>query len=551
METAKPEIVKTGDGLNIYYKGKYLYSSISPEKNALQRVEGLHIPPDSLVIIPSIGLGYGLDKLINKLPDNNSHILCIDTDEELFKLAVTSGIMPTNTNKLTAIRTDNENTLKNIIESIGIHRFRRVISLSLNRGYSLYRGQFDALISTARKLINAYWQNKITTIKLGTLWLKNLIDNLELLKQAYDYKSIKINLPVVVIGAGPSLENSLPFISKNHKYTTLVVVDTAIPILATFSIHPDIVITQDAQIFNLQDFIPSPLTPKSLIVADIVVSPTIFRNTPDIKKVLFKSDFARLKLFERMQHHGLLPSEIPPLGSVGITALYLAIKSSESDIPILTTGLDFGYSKGASHARESTFYKILNMESSKLMPGEHINFKQLTSRPIIKPEKVESWFITDFVLYNYKKQFNSLLTERDNIFILNNSYPWHDETEKRVISQETAERLIQKHYNLQKAAKNREKIQIQEKKSPYRAENLKIFINQELKLLTETMNKIISYLNAKESISSLELKKALSLIDYTFFSFPDYNNSINTERHFLRRVLISCSYFKQRFANLL
>ena len=87
MTEAEPRLVDTGRGYTVHYKGKALYSSRDPLGAAVRRVTQLDIKPKTLVLIPSVGLGYGLRELLARLPDS-CHVLCIEADEHLFRLAV-------------------------------------------------------------------------------------------------------------------------------------------------------------------------------------------------------------------------------------------------------------------------------------------------------------------------------------------------------------------------------------------------------------------------------------------------------------------------------
>ncbi len=539
MENDKPEIVQTGGELNIYYKNTYFYPTLSPLKSAERKVELLKLSPNTLIFVPSLGLGYGLKKLLDKIPPN-SHILCIEISEKLFKLGI-SQKLPIESPHITIIRTASEDILNDVLGKIGIHNFRRVVTINLNRGYLLYKEKYDYLIDTCRRIINNYWQNRITTIKMGGLWIRNMLSNLQFFPSAYDLRHIQLSSPVIIIGAGVSLEENIPFIKKNKGHATLVAVDTALPVLGNFSIIPDLIVTQDAQLTNLQDFIPSMPIPPSLLITDITTVPSILKLTQTII-VLFKSEFEKLAIFQRMAKHGILPYSIPPLGSVGITAIYLAIKITKKNFPIFTVGLDFCYKKNRTHARGSTLHGILNFQSLKLKPIETLNFEHIITRPIIKPANITDDSFTDLVLYNYKFQFNKLLNENSRIYIVDQNYSWNDEIAKQTLDANTANSIISSYPHQTTITKPL--------KQTFKSEKIENFLKKESNILKDTIKLITRYLNTSTP-GTTAVKEQLKLIDYTFFFFPDYYGEPSPGKSFLKRIIISASYYRERIEKIL
>jgi hypothetical protein len=75
------------------------------------------------------------------------------------------------------------------------------------------------------------------------------------------------------------------------------------------------------------------------------------RNILGGESFLFTSLWADLSLFDRLKAAGLLPHPLPPLGSVGLCAVALALNLSSGNV--LTAGLDFSFTLDRFHARSS------------------------------------------------------------------------------------------------------------------------------------------------------------------------------------------------------
>ena len=78
----KPCLVSTTQGFSVSYKDKLLYSKYNPSKAIVNIIEQLNILPGSLILACSPLLDYGIEELLNKLPDN-SLILAVEIDDNL------------------------------------------------------------------------------------------------------------------------------------------------------------------------------------------------------------------------------------------------------------------------------------------------------------------------------------------------------------------------------------------------------------------------------------------------------------------------------------
>jgi hypothetical protein len=106
-----------------------------------------------------------------------------------------------------------------------------------------------------------------------------------------------------------------------------------------------------------------------------------------------------------MQEYSLLPADVPPLGSVGVTALYLASRLTEKSV--FFTGLDFAYQPGKPHCRGAPSHTELLLRTTRLFPPLWYVFS--LNRPLIKTEdKNGRQCITDLVLHSYIHEIKSL-----------------------------------------------------------------------------------------------------------------------------------------------
>jgi hypothetical protein len=129
----------------------------------------------------------------------------------------------------------------------------------------------------------------------------------------------------------------------------IVCADTCIPVLREWEITPDLAVILESQHWNLGDFvggrgrkIPAAMDLSALPASGRVLGGPVF---------LFATPWTELSLFDRLKAAGLLPPCLPPLGSVGLAAVAIALKAGSG--PALTGGIDFSFTLDSYHARSS------------------------------------------------------------------------------------------------------------------------------------------------------------------------------------------------------
>jgi hypothetical protein len=350
MDGDLPLVTETPGGLSLKYHDAWLYSSRDPralpEKSALS-----FFPPErSLVIVFSPLLGYGLDILLSRLPPGSS-LLCLEAEESLYRLALER--IPEslrNDPRFYLAYAQSAADLSGFLPRLGA--FRRALALSLSGGYRLHQKTYDGIFSCLEREIGLCWRNRATLAKLGRLWVRNLISNLSCLprtKSMEDLDDAVADRAVLVAGAGPSLERAYAWLARWREAVFILAVDTALPALRAAGIRPDAVLCLEGQVHNLGDFIGSSDS-RIPLIADLSSHPVSFRGLGGPVYPI-ASRFADCALLARLELRGILPYSLPPLGSVGVAALSLALRRWGGRNPILVSGLDFAFPKGKVHAR--------------------------------------------------------------------------------------------------------------------------------------------------------------------------------------------------------
>lgn len=405
MDAAGPRVVATDKGPTLLVGGIACYARDDPVGSAVRRARAVALEPRTLVYVPSVGLGHGLAELLERLPDGCA-VLCVETDQRVMALAAERGL-PVDP-RLRVVRTADELGVVACLRELGPGRFRRVREAALSGGWRADPERYRALRGALERELRTWWRNRMTLVMLGDRLVRNLLDNLPLIADAGDAADLATDLPVVVVGAGPSLDRALPVLRALRGRYALVAADTALPSLAGAGLAPDLVVCLEAQWANLRDFLPA-RPPGTRLAFELAAHPDAARLFPD-RIALFSSCFAPLGIVDRLQDAGLAPLRIPALGSVGVAAAWMALRLTGS--PVVLAGLDFAYPGGATHARGAPTHLASLAGASRLAPPGHAAAAALAGRPLAWRPSAEGGRVrTDAVLQSYRDLLASVLRD--------------------------------------------------------------------------------------------------------------------------------------------
>jgi hypothetical protein len=348
------------------WNGKTLLSGIDPAGRAERIAEAIPVTDRTLYLCPSPLYGYGLERLLARLACfPHSALLCIEAEPELFALSqehFDPGLKNNRQLRLTS-QQEKEELCKLLRREWGFRFFRRVEVVRLNGGWQIHSELYDILADSLRREIAIDWINAITLTRLGRRYIRNALQNLRLIPRCRPLHNLSFGEePVLVLGAGPSLDQTLGLLQSHFGQALLnpakrpfriVCVDTCLSALKEWRITPDLAVILESQQWNLEDFtglsgwnIPAALDLSALPRSADVLSGDLF---------LFFTPWTELTIFERLRAVGLLPTSLPPLGSVGLSAMAIARLLTKGTI--MCAGLDFSFTMDSSHARSTPEHK--------------------------------------------------------------------------------------------------------------------------------------------------------------------------------------------------
>jgi len=368
-------------GRSFVRNGITILSGYDPVRRCEAVADAVPVKDRTLYFCPSPVYGWGLGKFLSRLETqaSNSRILCVEADPELYGISMKETEPSVSANdklRITNI-TEAGSLCAFIRECWGTMAFRRVEMIKFTGGWQLFAQLYNSLFETIRREIARDWSNTLTLAKLGRLYARNTLRNLSLIPRFPSVKNLSFgSSPVLVLGAGPSLDETLDEIERrfgenlrcgDRNAFKIVCADTCLGALKDRNIKPDLVVILESQHWNLNDFTGCAGW-NVQIAADLCSLPQSLRILGG-KGFLFSTLWTPLKIFERLKKESLLPAVFPPLGSVGLTAVEIARRLTTGKI--LCAGLDFSFTKDKYHARstpghrallnsQNRFYRIFN-----------------------------------------------------------------------------------------------------------------------------------------------------------------------------------------------
>ncbi|MDR1858937.1 MAG: DUF115 domain-containing protein [Treponema sp.] len=412
-------------GAGFSHNGKTLLSAVDPAGRA-DRVAGkVAVKDRTLYLCPSPLFGYGLERLLSRLADApNSALLCVEADPEMFALSREhfSPALKSNPRLRLTSQRDAAALCALLRREWGPRFFRRVETVRLSGGWQLFPALYDSLAQSLQREIAIDWGNAMTLARLGRRYIRNALRNLALIPRCPSLGQLSFGEdPILVLGAGPSLDSLLDALparfGKAHRLPEtrpfrIACVDTCLPALRERGITPDLVVVLESQHWNLDDFIGMSgwKVPAAFDLSALPRSGAVLAGGVS----LFFTPWARLAIFQRLGSAGLLPEAVPPLGSVGLSAVSIARRLTRG--AIITAGLDFAFTLDSYHAR-STGGHLGRLRRQNRFAGL-LNPRAAFDGTVLAASKTGGKAITNPALRNYRDLFQREFAADPRIFDL-------------------------------------------------------------------------------------------------------------------------------------
>ena len=236
-----------------------------------------------------------------------------------------------------------------------------------------YKESYVKLLSAAVEFIKRADAENRTAAVFGKRWVRNFFKNLNLLNQTLLYK--QTDIPVIVTGSGPSLEQAVPVIKETQDNCLIIAASSSVTALSCGGVTPDIIIATDGGNWALRHIYPNyrnaAHSPIPLAVNLTAALPSQCAATPQL--IINDGSFWQSIVLHEL---GLPSVIIPQKGTVTAAALELALILSQTNIYL--AGMDLSVSDIRTHARPYSFDSLLSDRACRFTPFYSESFTRST-----------------------------------------------------------------------------------------------------------------------------------------------------------------------------
>jgi hypothetical protein len=189
--------------------------------------------------------------------------------------------------------------------------------------------------------------------RLSGLYLRHTLENLPALAVASDVSTLDglaADTPLVLCGAGPSLDRQLPRLRAYRDRAWLVALDTALRPLLAGGVVPDLVVSVDPTRLNGRHLVNLPTRARPWLVAEASLDP---RALAAFGGRTFICRIGRAEPWPWLEGLGMAPSRLRVWGSVLTAGCDLISRMRGS--PIVFAGMDLGFTDGQPYCRGTAF----------------------------------------------------------------------------------------------------------------------------------------------------------------------------------------------------
>lgn len=485
---------------------------------------------------------YGLKELF-AAADNGADIIALEADDSLCAVArdrLAAQDKEGRVRLFSARDLDALDTHLRRLASTG--KYRRVLRLDFSAGTALAPAFYAQAAAAAQEIIAAFWKNQVTLLRMGRLFAKNIFQNLPRLSGSMQLYQLagSVPCPILVCGAGESLDKTQ--VPASGRF--IIAVDAALPALLARGILPDAVVSLESQAVIQKAYIGAASALKDsppLLFADITSRPSVPRSFPN-RTVFFASKYAEASYLDRLAGKGIVHDYIAPLGSVGLAAVYIALRLRKDEgVPVFVTGLDFSYSAGRTHA-SGVPHDIQRLStSSRISPAENYGAAfGPASLPVTS--KDGSRMISIKSMTGYAEEFRQFFSGKKNLLDIGQTGLDLGLAQAKDASLLEAAAGI----NKGKATEDHRATSSQEDSTKQTKEAVATFLSEEKTALL-TLKDLLMHGDASEHRdTSMSLNGQLYALltgrEYLYLHFPD-GYRVSTDTAFLKRVRAEADFF--------
>ncbi|HOL47867.1 MAG TPA: DUF115 domain-containing protein, partial [bacterium] len=358
------KLVKTKNNeYSIIKNNLRLYSIYKPTEEVNKFIKTINIEENNIVILLGFGLGYHFQKIFNSFKFKKIFIIEYNYDVLYFAFQLFDYSTFLRKENVYFVDTTNDTSFLDFLaDNISLDELDKIKIIKIDNIIKSEREKFINALVLITKLYNFKIINFGTIVKFSREWQNNTLRNLLNLNNTNNisnFKNIFNNKPILIVCAGPSLENKIEYIKKLKSHIIIAAVDTATKVLLDNGIKPDIIAIVDSQAINYSLIKDLDLSDIYLLI-NLIVPPEIYQKHSPKKIIIYNSNTPVLDWFEK--NFNIKIGYLKSGGSVSTILFSFAIFTGCN--PIIFVGQDLSfpemkiYSQGTK--KEELYLSALN-----------------------------------------------------------------------------------------------------------------------------------------------------------------------------------------------
>ena len=357
-------ISKTNIEVATLNNNKTFYSVYNPQRDIDFFCSNEKIKNSGYICIAGIGNGYHLKQLSENFPDK--FILAFEINKTSIDYLLTTNDFSFCKNK-NILLTTLEDLENKIIETYTPSIYDNFYFTNIKPWMDYHQEYFKIIEKKINKAISIISSDFSVQTHFGKVWMHNILENTKFLlkNKTQNVFIIDNSKTAVVIGAGPSLDNSLNFLNENKEKLFIISTDTSYPALIKNKIIPQVVVSIDAQIYSREHFIGinKEISKDTIFLLDICANSSIVKKIHHDNILFFTNGHPLANYIEEKSKSKFLRLN-SGRGTVTSVACDFATKCNFENIILL--GTDFSFYKNKPYTKTTYLEKQFLNQSNKI-----------------------------------------------------------------------------------------------------------------------------------------------------------------------------------------
>jgi hypothetical protein len=384
-----------------------LHSAFNPRREAERFINQIDFVSHNLFVVTGFAFAYHIEILMNSIQKDDC-ILVIEKDAAIVKEALLN-------RDLTDIISDKrlilliDPTDDDITKALRGKSSRSSVFVTQRGSYRVYREYYENVIRMVKSYLSSKEVNIATLARFQKLWTLNCAKNSIRMAGSVPVKEFYgkfEGIDAVVVGAGPSLLDSIASLKRVSESVLVIAVDTSLRLCIENGISPHFVLCADPQLINARYF-EQAATTSAVLIADPACHPSVFR----LFKGLTSMCGMPFEMFAWVEEITGKMGEITHGGSVSTNAYDFARRLGVDNIYLI--GQDLSFTQNLAHCRGSYLDEMMFNLHTRFFNQEMFNRRQLRALPPIAQPSVKGGIVyTNQKMMIFKQWFEKRMDER-------------------------------------------------------------------------------------------------------------------------------------------